>query len=90
MAGDLEVSAVLRWLRTRKAGVLMDSEGASILKTVCAAGWATEGFNDESNERLDQLADLGLLVVAYAPGLLRQRRTYQPTEEGRAVCKDMI
>jgi hypothetical protein len=68
----------------------MDSEGASILKTVCAAGWATEGFNDESNERLDQLTDLGLLVVAYAPGLLTNRRFYQPTEQGRAFCKDMV
>jgi hypothetical protein len=68
----------------------MDSETASTLQTVCAAGCAREGFNGEVNERLDQLTDLGLLVVAYAPSLLVGRRTYQPTEKGRAHCKPLV
>ena len=59
----------------------MDSETISTLKTVCAAGRAREGYNDDSNRRLEQLADMGLLVVSQAPIMLR-RRLYKPTEEG--------
>ena len=68
----------------------MDSETASTLKTVCTAGRACEGFNGETNERLGQLTNLGLLVVAYAPGLLAPQRVYQATEKGRAFCKQLI
>jgi hypothetical protein len=68
----------------------MDAETASTLKTVCVAGHAREGYNGEVNERLDQLTDMGLLVVGYAPGLLAQRRAYQPTEKGRAVWKQLV
>jgi hypothetical protein len=68
----------------------MDSETASTLKTVCVAGRASEGFNGEANERLIRLTDMGLLVVAYAPGLLARRRVYQPTGKGRVFCKQLI
>ena len=68
----------------------MDSETASTLKTVCVAGRACEGFNGEANERLNQLTDMGLLVVAYTPGLLTERRVYRPTEKGRALWKQLL
>lgn len=74
-------------MRRSKGADIMDSESVSTLRTVCAAGCAREGFNEETNERLDQLSGLGLLVVAYAPGLLSHRRTYQPTAKGRAFCE---
>jgi len=67
----------------------MDSETTSTLKTVCTAGCASEGFNGETNDRLSQLTDMGLLVVAYAPGLLA-RRFYKPTEKGRALCEPPV
>jgi len=60
----------------------MDSETVSVLKTVCTAGCAREGFNGEANERLNELTNLGLLVVAYAPDLLTRRRIYKPNREG--------
>ena len=68
----------------------MDSETASTLKTVCAAGCASEGFNGETNEQLNQLTGLGLLVVAYAPGLLARQRVYKPTEKGQTLCKQIV
>ena len=68
----------------------MDSEIISTLKTVCTAGSAREGFNGESNDRLEKLADLGLLVVAYAPGLMARRRTYQPTTKGWEKFKQIL
>jgi diacylglycerol kinase family enzyme len=68
----------------------MDSEIASTLKTVCAAGSASEGFIGETNEELNQLTDMGLLIVAYAAGLLARRRVYKPTEKGRALCKQIV
>lgn len=61
----------------------MDAELLSTLKTVCVAGRASEGFNGEANDRLRRLEDLGLLVVAYSPGLLSSRLMYRPTERGR-------
>jgi hypothetical protein len=64
----------------------MDAETISTLKTVCTAGRASEGFNGDANERLNQLKNLGLLVVAYAPGLLADRVVYEPTANGREVC----
>ena len=73
-----------------KGASAMDSETVSTLKTVCTAGSAREGFNDETNERLDRLSNLGLLVVAYAPDMLAQRRTYKPTDKGRALCEPPV
>ena len=68
----------------------MDSETISTLKTVCTAGSAREGFNGESNERLEKLADLGLLVVAYAPSLVARSRTYRPTARGWEKFKQFL
>jgi hypothetical protein len=59
----------------------MDPDSISTLKTVCAAGEAREGFNEHVNEQLEQLADLGLLVVSQAP-MMVERRLYKPTEKG--------
>jgi hypothetical protein len=41
----------------------MDPKLLSTLKTVCAAGHATEGYDGAANERLRRLKDMGLLVV---------------------------
>ena len=62
----------------------------STLKTVCTAGRAREGFNGDSNEQLKQLADVGLLVVAYAPSVLAARKEYKPTEKGWQLFKQLI
>lgn len=68
----------------------MDSKLISTLKTVRAAGHAREGFNGDSNEQLRSLADVGLLVVSQAPGLIEhRRRTYKPTQKGWALYKEM-
>ena len=64
----------------------MDAELLSTLKTVCIAGRATEGFNGEENERLRRLKDMGLLIVAYAPRMMKGHITYRPTEKGRELC----
>lgn len=68
----------------------MDAETISTLQIVCTAGSASEGFNGESNEQLQKLTDVGLLVVAYAPSLLANRKTYKPTEKGWEVFKQLI
>jgi hypothetical protein len=68
----------------------MDDETLSTLNTVCAAGRAGEGFNGNTNEQLRQLADLGLLVVAYAPGFLTERRVYTPTTKGWDLFKRLV
>ncbi len=68
----------------------MDDESISTLSTVCAAGSACEGFNGETNERLKHLADVGLLVVAYAPDLLQNRPVYRPTLKGWELFKRLI
>ncbi|HLG97761.1 MAG TPA: hypothetical protein VKX49_15715 [Bryobacteraceae bacterium] len=59
----------------------MDSNRISTLKTVCVAGEAREGFNGDVNQQLEQLADMGLLVVSHSPAMLL-RRIYKPTEKG--------
>jgi hypothetical protein len=68
----------------------MNAESISILKTVCTAGSASEGFNGDSNERLQHLADVGLLVVAYAPLMLNSRREYKPTPKGWELFKQLV
>jgi len=68
----------------------MDEEAISTLNTVCTAGCAREGFNDETNQRLKHLADVGLLVVAYAPDLLSRRAVYRPTNKGWELFKRLI
>lgn len=68
----------------------MDDESISTLNTVCTAGQACEGFNGDTNERLQHLADVGLLVVAYAPDLLAHRPIYRPTSKGWELFKRLI
>ena len=67
----------------------MDWETISTLKTVCAAGRAREGFNEDSNRRLEQLADMGLLIVSQAPTSKLRRRLYKPTEKGWRVYESV-
>ena len=71
----------------------MDNDTLSLLKTVCAAGRAREGYDGNSNARLDQLVQEGLLDVvnaaAPAPSSKIQRRYYQPTEQGRAMLRQL-
>jgi hypothetical protein len=68
----------------------MNAETISILKTVCAAGSAREGFNGDSNDQLRQLADVGLLVVAYAPRMLERHQEYKPTQMGWDLFKHLV
>lgn len=69
----------------------MEHSLTEMLKTVCTAGFAREGFNGETNEQLKALANVGLLVVAYAPQMLAQhRREYRPTEKGWTLFKQLI
>jgi len=66
----------------------MDAEMISTLKTVCTAGTAGPGFNEDSNARLEQLADEGLLVRVTIPKTKGPRRAYKPTEKAKdLVCK---
>jgi hypothetical protein len=58
----------------------MDTETMSVLQTVCAAGGARAGFNGDSNARLEQLVEEGLLDVANA--LNAHRTFYRPTKKG--------
>ena len=67
----------------------MDSETISTLKTVCTAGRACEGYNGDQNRRLEDLADMGLLVVSQAPSLIRKRRAYEPTQKGWELYKQV-
>jgi hypothetical protein len=68
----------------------MDDETISALKIVCTAGCACEGFDGDANERLKQLADGGLLVVARVPGKLVNRRTYKPTTSGWRLFRQLV
>ena len=67
----------------------MDEETISTFNTVCTAGYACEGFNGQTNEQLKQLADVGLLVVAYAPKFLH-RTAYTPTNKGWELFKRLL
>ena len=65
----------------------MDRETISVLQTVCVAGGARAGFNDDANARLDLLVEAGLLTVADPPqqdssAPVRRRRFYKPTTKG--------
>jgi hypothetical protein len=68
----------------------MDEATISTFNTVCTAGHACEGFNGQTNEELKQLADVGLLVIAYAPKFLSQRPIYKPTNEGWELFERLI
>lgn len=70
----------------------MDEDTLSLLKTVCAAGRARAGYDGNANARLDNLVEEGLLdvVSAAAPSSSKvPRRYYQPTEQGRAMLRQL-
>jgi hypothetical protein len=71
----------------------MDDDTLNLLKTVCAAGRASAAFDDNSNERLTKLVEEGLLDVVNAAGANGRskipRRYYQPTEQGRAMLRQL-
>ena len=71
----------------------MDEDTLSLLKTVCAAGHAREGYNGNSNARLDQLVEEGLLdVVNASPSASKSknpRRYYKPTERARTMLRKL-
>ena len=71
----------------------MDEDTLSLLKTVCAAGHARAGFDGNSNARLDQLVEDGMLDLVNAPGSSSKsktpRRYYQPTEQARVMLRKL-
>jgi hypothetical protein len=71
----------------------MDDDTLNLLKTVCAAGRARSAFNDNSNERLEQLENAGLLDLVSAPSenpnTPAPRSFYRPTKMGRAMCREL-
>lgn len=67
----------------------MDAETISTLKTVITAGGASPGFNGDSNEQLEQLADDGLLVRVNIPKTKGPRRAYKPTEKGKDLVRKL-
>lgn len=71
----------------------MDSDSISLLKTVCVAGHARPGYDGDSNARLDKLVDEGLLAIvnnaAAGTSSKTPRKHYQPTEQGRAILRQL-
>jgi len=69
----------------------MDSETLNLLKTVCVAGRAGAGFDGQTNARLEDLAQSGLLQETTnppgSPMSKPPRRSYRPTEKGRALVR---
>jgi hypothetical protein len=70
----------------------MDRETINVLETVCVAGGARAGFNDDANARLELLVEAGLLAVADPPHTetgtpARRRRFYKPTSKGVTMCQ---
>ncbi len=69
---------------TESGNAIMDDETINLLKTVCVAGGARSGFNGDSNARLEQLVEVGLLVVEKVdPGTNDRQFLYRSTR--RAV-----
>jgi hypothetical protein len=67
----------------------MDTETISTLKTVCTAGGASPGFNGDSNARLEQLAEDGLLIRVNIPKPKGPRHAYKPTEKGKDLVRKL-
>ena len=68
----------------------MDDETISTFNTVCTAGHACAGFNGKTNEQLQQLASVGLLVVANAPDLVARQPSYTPTHKGWELFRRLV
>lgn len=67
----------------------MDAETISALRTVCTAGRARSGFNEDSNARLDKLAEDGFLVVVNIAKTQGPRRAYRPTEKAKELLQQL-
>jgi hypothetical protein len=67
----------------------MDAETISTLRIVCTAGRATSGFNEDSNARLEQLAQDGFLVTVNVAKPKGPRRAYRPTEKGKEALRQL-
>ena len=71
----------------------MDDETISVLRTVCVAGGARPGFNGDSNARLEQLVEAGLLVVEEVssadPKAAARTRFYRPTKRGVTMVQKL-
>ncbi len=71
----------------------MDDDTINLLKTVCAAGRARASYDGDSNARLETLVSEGLLSVVNSatagPSVTPPRRQYQPTEQGRAMLRQL-
>lgn len=69
-----------------KSEATVDDQTISVLKTVCVAGGARPGFNQDSNARLEWLAEAGLLALdkprSKETTAVRSRRFYRPTKKG--------
>jgi len=67
----------------------MDDDTLNLLKTVCAAGRARPSYDGASNDRLEKLAEAGLLDVVSVPtGDSRSRiprRYYRPSANAKAM-----
>jgi hypothetical protein len=67
----------------------MDAETISTLKTVCAAGHASSGFNGDCNARLEQLANEGFLVAVNVAKSKGPAKAYKPTEKGQEMFRKL-
>jgi hypothetical protein len=67
----------------------MDKETINTLKTVCTAGCATEGYNGDCNDRLDQLVESGYLVIESEATPLGPGRSYAPSAKGRELFREL-
>ena len=71
----------------------MDDDTLNLLKTVCAAGRAREGYDENANEKLEQLVHEGMLVTVDSAAASRTsrspRRHYQPTERAHALLRNL-
>jgi hypothetical protein len=65
----------------------MDAETISTLRIVCTAGRASSGYNGDSNARLEQLVEDGLLVVVNVRHAKGPNSAYKPTEKGQEVFR---
>ncbi len=74
---------------TMETDMNMDPETIATLKIVVTAGHASSGFNDDSNARLEQLAQDGLLVAVSANKPKGPRRAYKPTDKGKEVVRQL-
>lgn len=71
----------------------MDEDTINLLKTICVAGGMRPGFDGNSNARLEQLANAGLVdsleIPTDHPATGIPRRFYRPTEMGRAMFRKL-